>query len=122
MSDGVKIALIGLICPLVTLVLNRVFSLRDRKADKTDEREKRIEALENLVGLQKSALERAEKDNCRIQMLIMMMHYQQETEQIMKLAEHYFGDLHGDWYMTGLFNKWLLENKIGKPEWFNAED
>ena len=34
MSDAVKIALIGLICPIVTLVLNRVFSLRDRKADK----------------------------------------------------------------------------------------
>lgn len=34
MSDAVKIALIGLICPIVTLLLNRLFSLRDRKADK----------------------------------------------------------------------------------------
>lgn len=106
---------------VIMLLINRAFSKKDKKNDADDEREKRIDALEKLVKMQQSALERAERDNCRIQMLIMMMHYQHETEQIMKLAEHYFSDLRGDWYMTGLFNKWLVDNHIGKPEWFNSE-
>ena len=33
MSDAVKIALIGLVCPLATLFFNRLFSLRDQKAN-----------------------------------------------------------------------------------------
>lgn len=106
---------------IAVLLLNRLFAKRDKAAAQDDEKDKRIEALEALAKSQQKSLDRAERDNCRIQMLIMMMHYQQETEQIMKLAEHYFRDLAGDWYMTGLFNKWLVDNKIGKPEWFNSE-
>lgn len=106
---------------ILGILINRHFSKSDKKEDKNDEREKRIEALESLIKLQQASLERAERDNCRIQMLIMMMHYQNEIEKIMKLAEHYFADLHGDWYMTGLFNNWMIENNIGKPEWFNVE-
>lgn len=63
-----------------------------------------------------------ERDGCRTQMLIMLNHYPDDTTEIMKLAEHYFRDLKGDWYMTSIFNKWLERNKLGKPEWFNAED
>lgn len=106
---------------VVLLLLNRAFSKKDKKADEEDDKENRINDLETLVQSLRSALSRAERDNCRIQMLIMMMHYPHETEQIMKLAEHYFSVLHGDWYMTGIFNKWLTDNKIGKPEWFNSE-
>ena len=103
---------------LVMLLVNRVFSKKDKMVNQEDEREKRIQSLEKLVKMLQDALNRAERDNCRIQMLIMLMHYQHETEQIMKLAEHYFVDLRGDWYMTGIFN---TENKIGKPEWFNSD-
>lgn len=118
-------ALITGIVSLAVLLLNRLFTKRDLAAAQNDDKDKRIEALEELAKAQQKSLERAERDNCRIQMLIMMMHYQYETEQIMRLAEHYFkpkceGGLEGDWYMTGIFNNWLTENKIGKPEWFNS--
>ena len=110
---------------VAVLLLNRLFTKRDRAAAHDNEKDKRIEALETLANTQQKSLERAERDSCRIQMLIMMMHYQYETEQIMKLAEHYFkpkseGGLSGDWYMTGIFNTWLTTNGIGKPEWFNS--
>lgn len=106
---------------LLMLLINRAFSKKDKKSEESDEQEKRICDLEELGKEQQKALERQERDNCRIQMLIMMMHYESETEQIMKLAEHYFSDLRGDWYMTGLFNKWLDTNHIGNPSWFNSE-
>lgn len=37
MSDAVKIALIGLICPIVTLLLNRLFSKRDKAENKAED-------------------------------------------------------------------------------------
>lgn len=106
---------------LLVLLLNRWFTKKDCRTAKNDDKEKRIEALENCIALLQASLGKSERDNCRIQMLIMMTHYPHETSQIMKLAQHYFGDLHGDWYMTGVFNKWLVDNNIGKPEWFNPE-
>ena len=63
----------------------------------------------------------SERDACRTQLLILLNHYPSNTPEIMKLAEHYFRELHGDWYMTSLFNGWLMRNGIGKPEWFNSE-
>lgn len=67
-------------------------------------------------------LDRNERDNCRIQLLIMLNHYPTEISEIMTLAERYFKDLNGDWYMTSIFNKWLESNGIARPEWFNKED
>lgn len=64
-------------------------------------------------------LNKEEKDICREQMLMLMANYPEEKEEILRLAEHYFSDLHGNWYMTSLFNKWLETNGIGKPEWFD---
>lgn len=65
-------------------------------------------------------LKKQEKDQCRTQMLVMMGFRPHETTEIMKLAQHYFGDLEGNWYMTSLFNSWMDEQNIGKPEWFRG--
>lgn len=66
-------------------------------------------------------LDRNERDNCRIQLLIVLNHYEEDVPEIMRLAEHYFKDLNGDWYMTSLFNKWLERNHYAKPEWFDEK-
>lgn len=96
---------------VLVLLLNRMFTKQDKKDDSKNE-----------IAFLKESLKKSERDTCRIQMLIMMTHYPLETSQIMKLAQHYFGELHGDWYMTGIFNNWLVERKIGKPEWFDPEN
>ena len=61
-----------------------------------------------------------EKDSCRTQMLVMMSDYPEEKDEIMRLAEHYFGDLKGNWYLTSLFDGWLKDKGILKPSWFNG--
>ena len=48
----------------------------------------------------------AEEDAVRSQLLILMSNYQGNESEILKVAQHYFQDLDGDWYMTGLFSKW----------------
>lgn len=65
---------------------------------------------------------KTEKDNVRTQMLVLMSVYPKEEAELLKLAEHYFADLKGDWYMTSLFNKHCEKYKIAKPDWFNSED
>ena len=66
----------------------------------------------------KDQLIKLEKDSCRTQMLVMMSDYPFEKTEIMTLAEHYFKVLKGDWYLTDLFDKWLKEQGIRRPEWF----
>ena len=67
-------------------------------------------------------MDKLEKDIVRTQLMILMENYTpgQESE-IMAVAEHYFADLDGNWYMTTLFNKFVEENKIAEPEWLSKE-
>lgn len=70
----------------------------------------------------KAFMVKTEKDNVRTQMLVLMAVYPDEEAELLKLAEHYFVDLKGDWYMTSLFNKHCIKYNIAKPGWFNSED
>lgn len=67
----------------------------------------------------KKAMSRLERDVLRTQLLVMVVLKPKESQEILTLAEHYFKDLNGDWYMTSIFNKWLLESDIAQPEWFD---
>ena len=62
-----------------------------------------------------------EKDVLRTQLLLLILMKPEESQEIMTVAEHYFKDLHGDWYMTSIFNKWLKSSNIAEPDWFNKE-
>ena len=42
-------------------------------------------------------------------------------QEIMTIGQHYFAVLHGDWYMTDMFNHWLKERGDSAPEWFDKE-
>lgn len=63
-----------------------------------------------------------EKDVLRTQLLLLILLKGEEQQEILTIAEHYFKDLHGDWYMTSIFNKWLKEKKIAEPEWFDDKE
>lgn len=74
--------------------------------------------ISNILKEQK----KAEKDNLRTQLLVMMYSLPNNHEEIMTLAQRYFGDLKGDWFYSSLFNKWLKENGIEKPIWFDNKE
>lgn len=74
----------------------------------------------------KGKLERLEKDGLRTQLLLLLLLMPDEKKEILTIAEHYFrkppNGLGGNWYMTSLFDKWLIEHNSGiKPEWFKTE-
>jgi len=62
-----------------------------------------------------------EKDVLRTQLLLLLLLKPEETQEILTLGEHYFHVLHGNWYMTSMFNKWLIDKKIAEPEWFGQD-
>lgn len=65
-------------------------------------------------------LDRLERDGLRTQMLFLILMRPEELQEILTIAEHYFKDLKGDWYMTSIFNKWVEEQGIAEPEWFTG--
>ena len=60
-----------------------------------------------------------EKDVLRTQLLLLILLKDEERQEILTIAEHYFKDLHGDWYMTSIFYKWLTAKRIAEPDWFD---
>lgn len=62
-----------------------------------------------------------EKDVLRTQLLMLILMRPEAKQEILTLGKHYFGDLHGNWYMTDIFNHWLKDHGDSEPEWFKKE-
>jgi len=94
-------------------------SRADKKHDKFDEIYKRLDKIDE-------AQKKSEKDSVRMQLILMMSNYPEQEQEIIMLAEHYFSKhpngLGGNWYATSLFNRWLKENNIAEPCWFDNHD
>lgn len=61
-------------------------------------------------------------DLCRTQLLLLISNYPNEEAELMKVAQRYFSELKGDWYMTTIFNRYLKNNNIAIPDWFTEHD
>lgn len=106
--------IIALISGGIGALVSGVFALINRHLDKNDRPiENRLVEIDKRLG-------KSEKDSVRTQMLVLISDYSNNKAEILEAARHYFVDLHGDWYMTPIFNKWLEDQQIGKPEWFDS--
>ena len=77
----------------------------------------RWDTKKNLKG----TLKKLEKDGLRTQLLLLILMRPDEEGEILKIAQHYFVKLKGNWYMTSVFSKWCKSRGL-RPEWFNFED
>lgn len=111
--EKIIIALAG--SSVISAVVAGVFSLITRHLDKKDREAEKKDGQEEIIH----RLNKNEKDSVRTQMLVLISDYPDDESEILEIARHYFHDLHGDWYMTPIFNKWLAQRNIGKPEWFD---
>ena len=59
------------------------------------------------------------RDGIRTQLLVLIFMSPDDTAEILRVAERYFKDLDGDWYMTPIFYRYLKEHNVAEPEWFN---
>lgn len=108
MTEAIIIAIIGsgvlstIVSAIITAISNRKSKLKDI--------EKKLEAIEKN---QKTA----EKDTLRTQLLVMIADFPEETTDILRLAEHYFKDLDGNWVASALFNEWAKTHCESAPTW-----
>lgn len=98
-----------------------LFNLIQFLISRKDKKNDALEGIRKDITEIKKGIVIAEKDNCRTQMLVLMADYPLQEEEMLRLAQHYFEDLDGDWYMTSLFGKWLNLNHIERPKWFNSK-
>lgn len=83
--------------------------------------QKNMTALKSNQEDMKRSLSKTERDSVRTQLLLLMSDYPDNTTEIMGVAQHYFDDIGGNWYMTTVFHRWLESRDIGKPDWFKGE-
>ena len=117
--------LLGLIGAVLGSGIIQFFVTRhdSKKKESIEEKLKPIEdkfkpietKLDKIIDEQKTS----EKDALRTQLLVMMTVLPDNHEEIMTLAQRYFSVLKGDWFYSSLFAKWLKENDIEKPIWFD---
>lgn len=80
-----------------------------------EDRDKRLNAIEaHLQDIKQHSIE-TRKDTLRIQLASYMKDQPKNVDTILLLAEKYFCELDGDWYMTSEFMNWCEANNI-KPE------
>lgn len=112
-------ALSAIISGVFMLINNNMAASREAERRKDEARQKEIERTEGLESLKKK-LGKLEKDSVRTQLLLLMSDYSGNQQEILEVAQHYFADCKGNWYMTSMFSKWLTDNEIGRPEWFKG--
>lgn len=115
----IGIILGGGVLGFIQFLINRADCKKEKeKEDQIGQLNKRMDDLENLV---KKSIKESDMGDCRTQMLFMIEHSPQDKQQIMSVAEHYFKDLGGDWYMSSKFKGWAQDQTIPLPMWFKDD-
>ena len=95
------------------LFIKFLIERHDRKIEQEENNER--EGIRNKLSM-------LEKDGLRTQLLLLILIRPDEQTEILRLAEHYFKVLKGNWYMTSIFNNWLKDRGIADPDWFDSEE
>lgn len=106
--------IIGLISSgVLSTIVSAIITARASKKSRLSVIEEKLDEIE----VHQKTLE---KDELRTQLIMMIADYPHLETDILKLAEHYFKDLEGNWTASALFAEWLEERGIQIPLWYEA--
>lgn len=115
------IAAIGGTAGLVTAVSTAVFKILDyRKAKKGETIEAKLVPIVRKLDAQDEQLHEIRLDTTRTQLIMLMEHQPHNHDTIIKVAERYFCQLGGDWYLTSLFKDWAKREGVCIPAGISA--
>lgn len=114
MNSDIVAVIVAVLSSNVIVELVRYFSGRSAKQQEMNKKFDSIEAKFEDIN---KKLNKYEKDGVRTQLFTLMSDYPERKDEIMEVAEHYFKDLKGNWFMTGIFKDWLDKEEIDKPSW-----
>lgn len=104
---------------LAILSCETLLKIIEKLIDKYGSKSKRLDKYNEHLAEIDGRLDINERDACRTQMLLLMSDYPDEEAELMSLAQHYFCDLHGNWYMSSIFHKWLKKHNLEEPSWLS---
>ena len=114
------IAVIG--CGVLNIIATAIINAHNNKKDRLKSVEEKVDQVNNRLNDVEDKLTISERDALRTQLLLMISDYPTNIEGIMTLGQRYFGELHGNWYATAIFQRWLHDYGIAIPEWFKEEE
>ena len=77
----------------------------------------RLESFREAVNEVINTTKETRKDTLRIQLLMLLQQQPENIDTILKLAQTYFVELHGDWYMSSEFSKWAKKHEVEVPQY-----
>ena len=80
-----------------------------------EDSDKKIENINQNIDKILKVSEETRRDTVRIQLLMVLEHQPDNIDTVLKMAEIYFIDLKGDWYMTNEFIKWAKKHDVAIP-------
>lgn len=116
MTETIIIAVIS--SGLLSVIVTEIFGLLKAKRSKKDGVEAKLTALINEQKSIRDDIKKQEKDNIRTELKLMISDFPDDTTDILKLADHYFVKLEGNWTMANIFNDWAKAHNVEIPTWF----
>lgn len=120
MAGTIVLALIssGVLSTLITALFQYLQNRKSRK----DGLESKVDKLTGDIAEITKAQKKAEGDIIRVELKLMISDFPDEESDILRLAEHYFKDLKGNWVMATTFNAWLKQRGLESPSWYDKEN
>lgn len=118
MDGTIIIALLssGVLSTLITAV----FQYLQTKKSKKDGMESKVGTIATDQEKLLKDMKRLEGDILRVEMKVMIANFPEREEDILKIGEHYFGELHRNWVMESSFRQYLDDRGIEPPIWFRG--
>lgn len=102
-----SVATLGTIIGLVAGGLSWGVSVIDNHLDK------KLQTITEQISILEAKSDAADKklelSNTRLELSNLIGHNPSNVAQIEMVARHYFVDLGGDWYMSGIYSQWARE-------------
>ena len=119
MAETIIIAILssGALSALIT----GLFQYLQTKKSKKDGLESKVDDIIADQAKIMTSQKKHEGDIVRVELKLMISSFPNKTDDILRLGEHYFKDLHGNWVMASVFKGWLDDNNIPTPTWFEDD-
>lgn len=116
----IVIAIIG--SGTLGILITKIFDLISERNKLKEKQKEDQENVHKELAEIKAAVKLNEKDNLRTQLMVMIKDYPYETSDILRLGEHYFKVLNGNWVLTDIFASWAAGQGVILPSWFSGEE
>lgn len=102
---------------LLSVIITECFGLLKAKRSKKNGVEAKLEVLAEEQKEIRGLIKQQEKDALRTELKLMISDFPDEETDILRLAQHYFVKLEGNWTMANIFTKWCKDRGIDLPAW-----